>query len=510
MGFGNNSHELLSKIATNDKHGENSPYFDGWKAYETDPFHPTTNPQGVIQMGLAENQLCFDLMEEWIRNNPNASICTAEGVNQFKHIANFQDYHGLPEFRNAVAKFMSKVRGGRVRFDPDRILMSGGATGANELIMFCLADPGDAFLRMYTHFHRICFHSMNHTVSQFTQRSKWTQIKATTLFVRDLCWRTRAQLIPVECHSSNNFKITREALEEAYEKARDDKIKVKGLIITNPSNPLGNAMDRETLKSIVEFINEKNIHLVCDEIYSATVFKKPYFVSVSEVVQDMENCKSDLIHIVYSLSKDLGLPGFRVGIVYSYNDEVVSNGRKMSSFGLVSSQTQHFLAAMLSDDEFVERFLKESSTRLAARHSHFTKGLEKVNITCLPSNAGLFVWMNLRGLLKEKTFNGEMMLWRVIINEVKLNVSPGSAFNCSEPGWYRVCFANMDDETVDVALKRIRAFVGKEPVKPVELKRLKSNLRLSFQSIRFDENVMSPHMMSPHSPMPHSPLVRAT
>ena len=41
---------------------------------------------------------------------------------------------------------MSKARGGRVRFDPDRIVMSGGATGANELIMFCLADPGDAFL----------------------------------------------------------------------------------------------------------------------------------------------------------------------------------------------------------------------------------------------------------------------------------------------------------------------------------------------------------------------------
>jgi aspartate/methionine/tyrosine aminotransferase len=49
-------------------------------------------------------------------------------------------------FGQAIAKFMSKVRGGRVRFDPKRILMSGGATGANELIMFCLADPGDAFL----------------------------------------------------------------------------------------------------------------------------------------------------------------------------------------------------------------------------------------------------------------------------------------------------------------------------------------------------------------------------
>lgn len=41
---------------------------------------------------------------------------------------------------------MEKVRGGRVRFDPDRIVMSGGATGAQETLAFCLADPGDAFL----------------------------------------------------------------------------------------------------------------------------------------------------------------------------------------------------------------------------------------------------------------------------------------------------------------------------------------------------------------------------
>lgn len=41
---------------------------------------------------------------------------------------------------------MGKARGGNVSFDPERIVMGGGATGANEMIMFCLADPGDAFL----------------------------------------------------------------------------------------------------------------------------------------------------------------------------------------------------------------------------------------------------------------------------------------------------------------------------------------------------------------------------
>lgn len=46
----------------------------------------------------------------------------------------------------AIAKFMEKTRGGRVKFDPERVVMAGGATGANETIIFCLADRGEAFL----------------------------------------------------------------------------------------------------------------------------------------------------------------------------------------------------------------------------------------------------------------------------------------------------------------------------------------------------------------------------
>lgn len=47
----------LSKVAVSDTHGEDSPYFAGWKAYDEDPYDEMTNPSGVIQMGLAENQV---------------------------------------------------------------------------------------------------------------------------------------------------------------------------------------------------------------------------------------------------------------------------------------------------------------------------------------------------------------------------------------------------------------------------------------------------------------------
>ncbi|XP_010669851.2 1-aminocyclopropane-1-carboxylate synthase [Beta vulgaris subsp. vulgaris] len=482
--------QLLSKIATNNGHGEDVEYFDGWKAYDNDPYHITKNPNGVIQMGLAENQLSFDLIKEWMVQNPQASICTNEGVDKFTDIANFQDYHGLPEFRHAVAKYMGKMRGDSVSFDPERIVMSGGATGANETLIFCLADPGDAFLVPSPYY---------------------------PAFNRDLGWRTGVKLIPITCESWNDFKITKEALTSAYEDAQNKNIKIKGIIITNPSNPLGIVQDKDTLTMLVNFVNDKRIHLVCDEIYAGTVFTLPKFTSVAEVVKDMSNINLDLIHIIYSLSKDMGMPGFRVGIVYSYNDRVVTTARRMSSFGLVSSQTQHMLAAMLSDDAFVAQFLDTNKQRLSRRHQHFTSELAQVGIKCLKSNAGLFVWMDLRHLLEEATMETELKLWRVIINDVKINVSPGSSFHCSEPGWFRVCFANMDDDTVEVALQRIRTFVshGKMEERPKHtLKKRKEQMklgRLSFNNRRFEESLMSPHnnLVSPHSPIPQSPLVKA-
>jgi len=41
---------------------------------------------------------------------------------------------------------MSEQRGFRVAFDPSNIVLTAGATSANEALVFCLADHGDAFL----------------------------------------------------------------------------------------------------------------------------------------------------------------------------------------------------------------------------------------------------------------------------------------------------------------------------------------------------------------------------
>ncbi|XP_028073777.1 1-aminocyclopropane-1-carboxylate synthase 2-like [Camellia sinensis] len=120
-------------------------------------------------------------------------------------------------------------------------------------------------------------------------------------------------------------------------------------------------------------------------------------------------------------------------------------------------------------------------------------GLEEVEISCLPGNAGLFCWMDLRSLIKEPTFEDEMALWHVIIKEVKLNVSLRSSFHCVEPGWFRVCFTNMDDATVEVALRKIQTFVArtKKGEAPLKNKPWQRKLQLSFWSQTYNDGLIS-------------------
>lgn len=51
----------------------------------------------------------------------------------------------LPELQ-AVAGFLSQVMDRSVSFDPSQIILTAGATSAIEMLSFCLADSGNAFL----------------------------------------------------------------------------------------------------------------------------------------------------------------------------------------------------------------------------------------------------------------------------------------------------------------------------------------------------------------------------
>ncbi|KAD6453045.1 hypothetical protein R6Q59_015108 [Mikania micrantha] len=126
-------------LSTCNSHGQDSSYFLGCEEYEKNPYHRINNPTGMIQMGIAENQLSFNLgfMTTRIQQVSVLKVAlVSKKLHSFKIIM-------------ALADFMSEIRENKMSFNPNNLVLTAGATSANETLMFCLADHGDVILKPF-------------------------------------------------------------------------------------------------------------------------------------------------------------------------------------------------------------------------------------------------------------------------------------------------------------------------------------------------------------------------
>lgn len=256
-----------------------------------------------------------------------------------------------------------------------------------------------------------------------------------------------------------------DAFEDALQKASKDGIKVRAVLIVNPSNPLGWCYPRETLVGLMGFCQSHNIHFISDEVYALSVFndhlssdsQSKGLVSFTSVlsIDTKDLIDPSLVHVEYGTSKDFAAAGLRLGALVTRNQDLQRAIRTVARFHQPSGPSVAIGAAIFEDRDWCRWFIALSRERIAKAYEFATSRLREIGIRYLEANAGFFVLIDLGPWLppadgatqKEREFKlAEQFL------EGDIFLHPGEE-HALEPGRFRLVYTQRE-EIVEEGLRR--------------------------------------------------------
>ncbi|MEW5316029.1 MAG: hypothetical protein WDW38_007421 [Sanguina aurantia] len=413
-------------------------FLDGQKR----PWSLQDSDEGSIVMTMAENKLCNDMLQERIlklQGCPQDVLC-------------YDDFTGKQRLREAMAQLLEDTFMKGISVSPSHLAVLTGCGAVIDNLVFCISSPGDGILIPAPYY---------------------------PAFDNDL--EIRCQAVPVGFTLDESLDIALQ-LDTAAAASKAAGHPVAALLLTNPNNPLGTIYLDATIVSCLRWCCANTVHMISDEIYGSTVFDldtAPCVVS-AEVVARREQQQQptptpttpqegvaptgrpclgpeveDLLHIVWGLSKDFGASGLRVGCLHSRNALLLKAFGNLSYFAGVSGHTQHLVATLLSDRAWVMGFLEANRERMRDAYRGLTEALDVAGIPHLRAVGAMFCWVDLREALPSPDWDGEAVLWRELVEQQHLVITPGNVCHAAEPGYFRICWSWVDPAALPVAVARI-------------------------------------------------------
>ncbi len=228
---------------------------------------------------------------------------------------------------------------------------------------------------------------------------------------------------------------------EEFEKRITDRTKM--VLITHPNNPTTTVFRREGLEELCRFIIEHDLILVCDQAFDDHVFDGVELVSPASLPGMWERTVT-----VFSISKGLGLSGFRVGYLIA-DDRImdVFYGSAVNVLGATNTLAQLGAEAAFSDGELLAENYRilERRRRLANEIFNSVPGVKS-----LMPESGFLSWVNISRLGTSAEVSAYLQ------KEAHVLVNEGTPYGSRGEGYLRIvhgCFR--DDEKALSVCRRI-------------------------------------------------------
>lgn len=235
----------------------------------------------------------------------------------------------------------------------------------------------------------------------------------------------------------------RAILEEAFNKAQEEGVNVKAIVVINPGNPTGAVLDEESMVKVIEFAREHQLMIIADEVYQENVYGGK-FLSFAKVLG------TDEVPLVslHSISKGfLGECGHRGGYLEMRNPPKIAGTsldfvdllNKQASVSLCSSTPGQVLTYLMvkpptGDGRTYQTYIEEKEKVLNDLHEKALMIREAFNemegMECFGETGALYLFPRL-GVLPEGTNDFDYCM--ALLEETGLCTVNGSGFG-QKPG----------------------------------------------------------------------------
>ena len=318
---------------------------------------------------------------------------------------------GIPPLRRAIADFYRARYG--VALDPGRVVVTPGASGALQLTMSVLIDPGRTVLMADPGYP-----CNRHFVELVGGRPDMIAVGP------DTGYQLNAELVSARWTGDT-----------------------RAVLVATPSNPTGTLLDRATLTEIHRVVREKGGVLIVDEIYQGLTYGTEGVTALSV---------ADDLFVVNSFSKYFGMTGWRLGWLVVPETHVNAVDRLAQNIFL-SAPTVSQYAALSAFDAGTLEILESRRAAFGERRDFLLPALRALGFEIPVTPQGAFyLYANCRGL-SDDSYGFAMDL----LEEEGVAITPGKDFGDNLPEEHIRFAYTTQIPSLAEGIARLERFIGR-------------------------------------------------
>jgi aspartate/methionine/tyrosine aminotransferase len=290
---------------------------------------------------------------------------------------------GLWALREKIAGFY-KTRYG-VIVEPQRVVVTPGASAALQLVLAVLVNNGDQVLLADPGYP--CNRNFVHLLNG------------------------EPLAIPVD--AASGYQPLPQQVSDRWTQ------QTRALLVASPSNPTGTLLDEQTLRAYHAITEHRGGSLIVDEIYHGLTYDGPVQTALAV---------SDDIFIINSFSKYFGMTGWRLGWLIAPR-EVIPEIDKLAQNLFLAAPTLAQYAALCAFDEDVIAILDARRDEFRARRDYLLPALRAIGFDIPVSPAGAFYLYANCSRFTEDSYDFAVRL----LEETGVAVTPGLDFGSHQP-----------------------------------------------------------------------------